>query len=166
MLQDVVAGAEPQQILLLQPAVGEILRILQPGSGIRKGIVINHDADGNEMVHLLNQVDEADLLQLMDKEEAAKYLESTEPTEPEPVMVTPKPEEKEQSNLLPLIGVLLIACIGGGVFFLMKAKGKQKNAAKPDSDADYIDDDEDFGYVEEEAEELDFTDDSVDAEHA
>ena len=81
-------------------------------------------------------------------------------------MVTPKPGEKEQPNLLPLIGVLLIACIGGGVFFLMKAKGKQKNAAKPDSDADYIDDDEDFGYVEEEAEELDFTDDSVDAEHA
>ena len=94
--------------------------------------------------------------------------EPTEPvpevTEPEPVVVTPKPEEKEQPNLLPLLGVLLVAGIGGGAFFLMKAKGKQKDAAKPDPDADYVDDDEDFGYVEEEAEDLDFTDDSVDTE--
>ena len=134
-------------------------------------IIIDRDADGDETVHLLNQVDEADLLQLMDEEEAAKYLESTEPTEPvpevtepEPVVVTPKPEEKEQPNLLPLLGVLLVAGIGGGAFFLMKAKGKQKEAAKPDPDADYVDDDEDFGYVEEEAEDLDFTDDSMDTE--
>ena len=41
---------------------------------------------------------------------------------------------------------------------------QQKEAAKPDPDADYVDDDEDFGYVEEEAEDLDFTDDSVDTE--
>jgi hypothetical protein len=60
------------------------------------------------MVHLLNQVDEAGLLQLMDEVEAAKYLEITESsdpvsevTEPEPVVVTLKPEEKEQSNLPP-----------------------------------------------------------------
>ena len=134
-------------------------------------IIIDRDADGNETVHLLNQVDEADLLQLMDEEEAAQYLESTEPTEslpevtePEPVVVAPKPEEKEKANLLPLIGVLLVAGIGGGAFFLMKSKGKQKEAAKPDPDADYVDDDEDFGYVEEDDEDLDFTADSEDTE--
>jgi hypothetical protein len=116
-------------------------------------------------------VDEADLLQLMDEEEAAQYIESTEPTEPspevtepEPVVIAPKPEEKEQPNLLPLIGVLLVAGIGGGAFFLMKAKGKQKEAAKPDPDTDYVDDDEDFGYVEEDDEDLDFTADSEDTE--
>lgn len=134
-------------------------------------IIIDRDADGKETVHLLNQVDEADLLQLMDEEEATQYLESTEPTEslpevtePEPVVVAPKPEEKEKTNLLPLIGVLLIAGIGGGAFFLMKSKGKQKEAAKPDPDADYVDDDEDFGYVEEDDEDLDFTDTSEDTE--
>lgn len=74
------------------------------------------------------------------------------------------PNQVAEANLLPLIGVLLIAGIGGGVFVLMKAKGKLKEAAKPDPDTDSVDDDEDFGYVEEEAEDLDFTNDSVDIE--
>ena len=104
MLLDVVAGAEPQQLLLLQPSVRQILHILQTSSGGREGIVIDRDADayGDETVHLLNQVDEADLLQLMDEEETAQYIKSTEPTEPDPevtepvpVVVTPKTEEKE-----------------------------------------------------------------------
>ena len=171
VLLDVVAGTEPQQFLLLQPSVGEIFHILQTGSGIGEGIVIDRDADSAETVHLLNQVDEADLLQLMDEEEAAQYIESIDPTEPvpevtepEPVVVAPKPEGKKKTNLLPLIGVLLVAGIGGGAFFLMKSKSKQKEAAKPDPDADYVDDGEDFGYVEEDDENLDFTDDSEDTE--
>lgn len=44
----------------------------------------------------------------------------------------------------------------------MKARGKKKEAAKPD--ADYVDDAEDFGYVEENDEYLDFTADSEDTE--
>ena len=35
---------------------------------------------------------------------------------------------------------------------------------KPDPDADYVDGDEDFGYIEEETEALDLTDYSVDTE--
>ena len=128
MLLYVVAGAEPQQFLLLQPSVRQILHILQTGSRIREGIVIDRDTDayGDKTVHLLNQVEDADLLQLMNKEEVAKYLESTDP-----VPEVTEPEEKEQPNLLPLIGVLLVAGIGGGAFFLMKSKGKQKESAKP-----------------------------------
>ena len=46
----------------------------------------------------------------------------------------------------------------------MKARGKKKEAAKPDPDADYVDDAEDFGYVEENDEYLDFTADSEETE--
>ena len=56
------------------------------------------------------------------------------------------------------------AGIGGGACFLIKSNGNQKEAAEPDPDVDYVDDDEDFGYVEEDNENLDFTADSEDAE--
>ena len=46
----------------------------------------------------------------------------------------------------------------------MKSKGNQKEATKPDLDANYVDDNEDFVYVEEEDEDLDFTDTSEDTE--
>jgi len=37
VLLDVVAGAEPQQFLLFQTSVGQILHILQTGARIREG---------------------------------------------------------------------------------------------------------------------------------
>ena len=48
VLLDVVAGAKPQQFLLLQPSVGQILHILQAGTGIQEDIVIDRDADSAE----------------------------------------------------------------------------------------------------------------------
>lgn len=53
--------------------------------------------------------------------------------------------------MLPLVGVLTLVLLGGGGFLFTKFKCKQKeqSAAKPDPDADYVDDGEDFGYFEE-----------------
>ncbi|WP_083504089.1 DUF4315 family protein [Acetivibrio ethanolgignens] len=121
-------------------------------------IIIDRDDEGDETVHFLNQVDEADLLMLMSEDEASKYTEPVAETTPEPVETEPEPEvtepepvEKPKTNMIPAI-LALLALAGGGGFFAFKKlqeKKKEKEAAKPDPDADYVDDDEDYGYSEE-----------------
>lgn len=108
----------------------------------------------------------------MDKEEAAQHTESTEVTELVPSVTDPRlrwenlPRGKGGEGYAPPSGRSGTCLAGRRWLPAYEDQGKQKEQAadKLDLDTDYVDDDEDFDYVEEENEYLDFVDDSVDME--
>lgn len=111
-------------------------------------LMIDRDSDGDQTVHFLNQVDEADLLALMDEDTAEAYGNHAEeaptpeetPEEPEPT-VTPASTEQtsaKSSSALPSLMLLGAVAVGGIVFALTGRKRKKAaQQVRPDPDADY-----------------------------
>ena len=123
-------------------------------------LIIDRDDKGNETVHLLNQVDERDLLDLMEDDEAAYYEEQiaeqkqqaadakaeseklketqaakdSESTETGGTEVDPEtpedPAAKEIGKSKIILIVILLAALAGCGYWLVKKMKKNKPAKK------------------------------------
>ena len=127
-------------------------------------LVIDRNAKGQQTVHFMNLVDEADLLALMEEEDADAYTaekeaatqaeqdrlkaeEEAKKAAEEAASGTEQPKENKITKIASgFLGVVvLIALAAGGGYLYIKMKGVKPASKKnqPDPDADYHDEDED-----------------------
>ena len=129
-------------------------------------LVIDRNAKGQQTVHFMNLVDEADLLTLMEKEEADAYTaekeaaaqaeqdrmkaeeEAKKAAEEAAASGTEQPKENKVTKIASgFLGVVvLIALAAGGIFYAFTKQKQKKQAEKEalDPDANYTEDKGDF----------------------
>ena len=134
-------------------------------SGATFYLVIDRNAKGQQTVHFMNLVDEADLLTLMEEDVADAYTaekeaaaqaeqdrlkaeeEAKKAAEETAASGTEQPTENKVTKIASgFLGVVvLIALAAGGGYLYIKMKGVKPASKKnqPDPDADYHDEDED-----------------------
>ena len=131
-------------------------------SGATFYLVIDRNAKGQQTVHFMNLVDEADLLALMEEDAANAYtaekeavaqaeqdkLKAKKAAEEAAASGTEQPKENKVTKIASdFLGVVvLIALAAGGIFYAF-AKQKQKKQAEKealDPDANYTEDKGDF----------------------
>ena len=133
-------------------------------SGATFYLVIDRNAKGQQTVHFMNLVDEADLLALMEEEQADAYTaekeaaaqaeqdrlkaeEEAKKAAEEAANTEPPKENKVTKYAGAFLGVVvLIALAAGGGFFFFRQQKQKKKAEKEalDPDADYTEDKGDF----------------------
>ena len=127
-------------------------------------LVIDRNAKGQQTVHFMNLVDEADLLALMEEEEADAYTaekeaaakaeqdrlkaeEEAKKVAEEAATAEPPKENKVTKYAGAFLGVVaLIALAAGGGFYFYRQQMQKKKAEKEalDPDANYTEDKGDF----------------------
>ena len=134
-------------------------------SGSTFYLVIDRNAKGQQTVHFMNLVDEADLLALMEEEDAEAYNAEKEAVkqaeldklkaeeeakkaaeEAEKAADVPKENKmtKYAAAFLGVVALIALAAGGGFYFFIQQKNKKQAEKEAIDPDADYTEDTGDF----------------------
>ena len=135
-------------------------------SGAYFYLVIDRAVDGDQTVHFMNLVDEADLLALMEEDQAEVYnaekeaaiqaeLEKQQAEEEakkaaEEAEAEAETEEKDfditglASKFLGVVALIGLSAGGGFYFFIQKKKKEQAEKESVDPDADYREDEEEI----------------------
>ena len=146
---------------------------------------IDRNAKGQQTVHFMNLVDEADLLALMDKDTADAYTaekeaaakaeqdklkaeEEAKKAAEEAAKVADAPKEnkvtKYAAGFLGVVALIALAAGGGFYFYVQQKNKKQAEKESIDPDADYTEDKGDFEIPPEDDSDEDDTPDEEDTE--